>query len=137
MARKRPLPYPRGKFGSATQPCRLATIWPATWPALLKKNFNTARGIVKKLHLEITYFVGHLAGLFGPHVFLIFFLSIFDLLDCVLFVFAGVFIVTFLQNVLHIPRKYGNDNGRMQPIFASSIGFLSTMIVFYYNPHLI
>ena len=51
--------------------------------------------------------------------------------------FAGVFIVTLSQNVLHIPRKYGNDNGRMQPIIASSIGFISTMVVFFYNPHLI
>ena len=51
--------------------------------------------------------------------------------------FAGVFIVTLSQNVLHIPRKYGNDNGKMQPIIASSIGFISTMVVFFYNPHLI
>ena len=51
--------------------------------------------------------------------------------------FAGVFIVTLSQNVLHFPRKYGNENGRMQPIIASSIGLLSTVIVFSYNPHLL
>ena len=51
--------------------------------------------------------------------------------------FAGVFIITLLQNVLHIPRKYGNDNGKMQPVIASSIGFLLTMVIFSYNPHLL
>ena len=51
--------------------------------------------------------------------------------------FAGVFIITLMQNVLHIPRKYGNDNGKMQPVIASSIGFISIMIVFSYNPNLL
>jgi len=50
--------------------------------------------------------------------------------------FAFVFVITLMQNVLNIPRKYGNDNGKLQPVIASGVGFVLIMIVFSYNPHL-
>ena len=50
--------------------------------------------------------------------------------------FVFVFIITLMQNVLNFPKKYGNDNGKLQPVIASGIGFVLMIIVFSYNPHL-